>query len=39
WSGATRDWDRTNVVDLNPDKTTKEQLNHKEVYQELKLAA
>ena len=39
WSGATRNWDRANVVDLNPDKTNKETLNHEEVYQELKLAA
>ena len=39
WSGAIRNWDRTNVVDLNPDKTTKKALNHEEAYQELKLAA
>ena len=39
WSGATRNWDRTNVVHLNPDKITKEALNHEEVDQELKLAA
>lgn len=39
WSGATRNWDRANVVDLNPDKTNKETLNHEEVYLELKLAA
>ena len=39
WSGATRNWDRTNVVDLNPDKTSKEPFKQEEVYQELKLAA
>jgi len=39
WSGATRNWTRTNIVHLNPDKITKESLNQKEAYQELKLAA
>lgn len=39
WSGATRNWTRTNIVHLNPDNITKESLNQQEVHQELKLAA
>lgn len=39
WSGATRNWARTNTVHLNPDKITQELLNNKETHQELKMAA
>jgi transposase InsO family protein len=39
WSGAARNWTRTNIVHLNPDNITKESLKQEEVYQELKLAA
>lgn len=39
WSGATRNWTRSNIVHLNPDNITKESLNQKAVYQVLKFAA
>jgi transposase InsO family protein len=39
WSGATRNWTRTAIVHLNPDKITKEVSIHEEVHQELKMAA
>jgi transposase InsO family protein len=38
WSGATRNWTRTTIVHLNPDKAANAEEIHEEVYQ-LKTAA
>lgn len=39
WSGATRNWQPVTVVHLNPEKTSREVVNKKESYPELKKAA